>query len=44
MKTPDSWNWAGFTTKIPAFKPYNFGSNYVSELWLYRDMINMYIV
>jgi hypothetical protein len=26
-ENPDSCNWAGFTTKNPAFEPLNFGSN-----------------
>jgi len=43
-ENPDHCNWAGFTTNNPAFQPHNFGSNQVSEFWLYCDMISMYIV
>jgi len=38
---PDCWNWAGFTTNNPAFQPYNFDSNWVSEFWSYGSMINI---
>ena len=27
QENPDRCNWAGFTTKNPAFQPHNFGSN-----------------
>jgi hypothetical protein len=30
-ENPDHCNWAGFTTKNPAFQPHNFGSNQVFE-------------
>jgi len=39
-ENPDHGNWTSFTTKNPAFQPPRFASNWIFELWSYRDMIN----
>jgi len=39
-ENPDRCDWAGFTTKIPAFQLHNFFSNRVSEFWSYCDLIS----